>query len=152
MVLPLQQVLPETATPPREEVASSRLSLEEEIDKFHFEEGEIQETPLVNISDAEEEADRYSGVHYPTLVVARVGSTSKEEEDEMALNRGNRSLRDLMATRNKGTTSQEVPKSQVPPTLPPPPPLIPTDLGLKAIPDLKKKRPIQVLEEREVGP
>jgi len=58
-----------------------------------------------------------------------------------------------MATRNKGTTSQEVPKSQVPPTLPPPPPpLIPTDLGLKAVPDLKKKRPIQVLEEREVGP
>jgi len=97
-----------------------------------------------------EEADRYSGVHHPTLVVARVDSTSEEEEDEMALNRGNRSLRDLMATRNKGTTSQEVPKSQVPPTLPPPP--IPTNLGLKAIPNLKKKRSIQVLEEREVGP
>ena len=57
-----------------------------------------------------------------------------------------------MATRNKGTTSQEVPKSQVPPTLPPPPPPLPTDLGLKVIPDLKKKRPIQELEEGEVGP
>ena len=70
----------------------------------------------------------------------------------MALNRGNRSLKDLMAARNKGTTSQEVLKSQVPPTLPPPSPSLPTDLRLKAIPNLKKKSPIQDLEEREVGP
>jgi len=111
VVLPLQQDLPEAAVAPREEVTSSRLSLEEEIDKFHFEEGEIQETPLVNISDAEEEANRYSGVHHPTMVVAHVDSTSKEEEGEMALNRGRRSLRDLMVAKNKGTTSQEVPKS-----------------------------------------
>ena len=111
VVLPLQQDLPEAAVAPREEVASSHLSLKEEIEKFHFEEGEIQEIPLVNISDAEEEANRYSGVHHPTLVVACVDSTSEKEEDEMALNRGNRSLRDLMAARNKVTTSQEVPKS-----------------------------------------
>ena len=103
--------MPETATAPREEVASSRLSLKEEIDKFHFKEGEIQKTPLVNISDAEGEADRHSDVHLPTLVVAHLDSTSEEKEDEMALNRGNRSLRDLMVARNKGTTSQEVPKS-----------------------------------------
>ena len=132
--------MPKAEAALREEVASSHLSLEEEIDKFHFEEGEIQEAPVVNISDAKEEADRHSGVHVPILVVTRLDSTSEEEKDEMALNRGNRSLRDLMATRNKGTTSQEVPKSQVPPTLPPHPPLIPTNLGLKAIPDLKKKR------------
>ena len=77
VVLPLQQVLPEAAAAPKEEVASSHLSLEEEINKFHFEKWEIQETPLVNILDAEEEADRYSGVHHPTLVVARVDSTFK---------------------------------------------------------------------------
>jgi len=139
-VLPLQQVLPEAAAASREEVVSSRLSLEEEIDKFHFEEGEIQEAPLVNILVAEEEANRHLSVHLPTLVVTHLDSTSEEEEDEMALNRGNRSLRDLMVARNKGTTLQEVPKSQVPPTLPPLPPLLPTDLGLKAIPDLMKKR------------
>ena len=138
-MLPLQQVLPKVAAAPREEVASSRLSLEEEIDGFHFEEKEIQETHLVNISNAEEEVDRHSGVHHPALVVAHVDSTSKEEEDKMALNRGNRSLRDLMAARNKGTTSQEIPKSQVPHILPSPPPQLPTDLMLKAIPDLKKK-------------
>ena len=85
MVLPLQPGLLEAATTPREVVASSRLSLEEEIENFHFEEGEIQETPLDNISDAEEEADRHSGVHFPTLVVTRLDSTSEEEKDEMAL-------------------------------------------------------------------
>lgn len=70
----------------------------------------------------------------------------------MVLNWENKSLRDLMAARNKGSTSQEVPKSQVPPTFPPPPPLPPTDLGLHAIPNLKKKRLVQELEEGEVAP
>ena len=67
----------------------------------------------------------------------------------MAFNKGNKSLKDLMAARNKVSTLREATKSQVPPTLPPP--LLAT-LGLKAIPDLKKKRPVQELEEGEVGP
>ena len=66
----------------------------------------------------------------------------------MALNQM-RSLRDLMAFRNKGATSQEVPKSQVPPTLPPPPP---TDLGLHGMKEMKKKRPQQEIEEGELLP
>ena len=103
--------MPEAVTEQRKEVSFSHLSLEEEIDKFHFKEGEIQEALIVNISVVEEEADRHSGVYFPALVVARPDSTSKEEEDTMTLNWGNRSLRDLMAARNKGTTSQEVPKS-----------------------------------------
>ena len=70
----------------------------------------------------------------------------------MALNKGNKSLRKLMAARNRGTTLQEIPKSQVPTTLPPPPLMIPIDLKLKPIPNLKKKRPVKVLEEGEVGP
>ena len=49
------------------------------------------------------------------------------------------------------STSKEVPKSQVPPILPPSPPLPLTDLGLHAIPNLKKKRPMQKLEEGEVA-
>ena len=57
-----------------------------------------------------------------------------------------------MATRNKGSTSQEVPKSQVPPILPPPPPLPSIDLGLHTLPNQKKKRPVQQLEEGEVAP
>ena len=70
----------------------------------------------------------------------------------MALNKGNKILRELMVARNKGTTSQENPKSQVPTTLPPPPPTIPADFRQKPIPDLKKKRPVEVPEEGEVGP
>ena len=40
VVLPLQRVLLEAVAAQREEIASSRSSLEEEIDKFHFEEEE----------------------------------------------------------------------------------------------------------------
>ena len=66
----------------------------------------------------------------------------------MALNKGNKSLRELMATRGKESTSKVAPKSKVPP----PPPQIPTDLGLKPNPYLKKKRPLEMLEEGRVGP
>ena len=67
----------------------------------------------------------------------------------MALNKGNKSLRDLMATRGKESTSKSAPKTQIAPS--PPPPQIPIDLGLKANPDLKKKRLVETLEEGEVG-
>ena len=151
VVLPLQQVLPEAAAAPREEIAFSRLSLEDEIDKFHFEEEETQGAQIVHISDAKDESDRHSGVRSPILVIARPDNTSEEEEDEMALNWRSKSLRDLMAARNKGSTLQEVLKSQVPPTLPPPTLLLLTDLGLHAVPNLKKKRPVQEIEEGEVA-
>ena len=42
-------------------------------------------------------------------------------------------------------------KSQTHSDLPLAPPQIPADLGLKANPDLKKKRPVESLEEGEVG-
>ena len=84
-------------------------------------------------------------------MIASPDNTSEEKEDKMALNQGNKSLKELMAARNKVSTSKEATKSQVPPTLPPLPSPPPTDLRLKAIPNLKKKRLIQELEEREVG-
>ena len=60
-------------------------------------------------------------------------------------------LKGLLTNKNKGSTLKEVPKTQVPPSLPlPPPPPPPTDLGLKAIPNLRKKRLIEDLEEGEV--
>ena len=62
------------------------------------------------------------------------------------------SLKVLLANRNKGSTSKEAPKTQVPTNLPHPPPLLPTNLGLKANPNLKKKRTVKYLEEGEVGP
>ena len=68
----------------------------------------------------------------------------------MALNKGNKSLRELMASRGKESTSKATPKSQVPSNLPPPPPQIPTDLNLKPNPNLKKN-PLKTLEEGEVS-
>ena len=117
VALPLPQILPKVAAAPEKEIASLRLSLEEEIDKFHFDEEENSGVPLVTISDAEGEADRHSGVHTPLLVTARPDSSFKEEEDSMTLNKGNKSLRELMASWGKVLTSQEVAKSQIPTNL-----------------------------------
>ena len=87
-------------------------------------------------------------------MIARPDSSSEEEEDSMVLNKGNKSLRNLMASRGKGSTLKEATQSLVPSNLPPPPPplQIPADLKLKPILDLKKKKPVEVLEEGEVGP
>ena len=65
----------------------------------------------------------------------------------MALNKGKKSLRDLMAARGKESTSKTTLMSQVAP----PPPQITIDLDLKPNPNLKKKRPVETLEEGEVG-
>ena len=60
-------------------------------------------------------------------------------------------LKGLMANRNKGRTSRDVPKVQVPPSLPPPSPP-PIELGLQANSNLRRKRTVDDLEEGEVGP
>ena len=75
VVLPLQRILLEAAATHDEEIATSRLSLEEEIEKFHFKEEENPGAFIVNISDAEGETDRHSGVHTPTLVIAHLDSS-----------------------------------------------------------------------------
>ena len=97
VALPFPQAPPDVAAIPAEEVASSRLSLEEEINKFHSKEEENPRALIVNISDVEGETDRYSGVHLPTLVIVRLDNSYKEEEEKMALNKGNKSLMELMA-------------------------------------------------------
>ena len=135
--IPLVPILT-AAVASREETASLRLSLEEEIDQFRLEEEEDQGEQIICISDAEDEPDRFSGVHDPILVVACPYSLFEEEEEGMSLNQ-RKGLRDLLAGRNEGSTSKEVPKSHTPNLpLPPPPPT--TNFGLLAIPNLKKKR------------
>ena len=51
-----------------------------------------------------------------------------------------RGLKGLFFARNKWGSSKDVPKSQVPTNLPPPPPLPVTSIGLFPYPDLKKKK------------
>ena len=60
-------------------------------------------------------------------------------------------LKGLLENKNKGTTSKEVPKTQVSPNLPSLPPPLPTNLKLKANLNLRKKRPVVDLEEGEVA-
>ena len=105
VTLPLPQILLEVEAAPEEKITSSRLSLKEEIDKSRFEEEENPRVPLVTILDAEGEANRHSGVHTPLLVIAYPDGSFEEEEDSMALNKGNKSLRELMASRGKVSTS-----------------------------------------------
>ena len=63
------------------------------------------------------------------------------------------SLKELMKNRNKASSPKDKNKSKPPINPPPPPPpQIPADLGLKPNPDLRKKRQIETVEERELGP
>ncbi|KAK9986473.1 hypothetical protein SO802_031424 [Lithocarpus litseifolius] len=120
--IPLRRVPPEIAAAAREEVATSRSSLDAEIDNFRFEEveGEVLERP-VDLSSFEADLDRTSAARSPKLVVPRIDSSPETKEEDMDLKQ-RPSLKGLLANRNKGSTSKEVPKTQVPPSLPPPPP------------------------------
>ena len=89
---PLQQV--PLGQPVAEEGAASSSSLEEEIDKFRFEEEAIV------ILEAEEETDEYSCVQTPAPIIAYVEDSSDNEEEEMAP-KTSPSLRELMKGRNK---------------------------------------------------
>ena len=146
--LPLQHSPREVAVP-REEIASSCLSFEAKIDQFRLEEeGEAPERP-VELSNSEAEFDRFSAAHSPRLVVARI-DTSSEEEEEMALN-PRKGLKNLVAGRNKGLSSKEAAKTQLPPnpSLPP----FPSPLGLHPDPNLqKKKRKEKEIEGGEIAP
>ena len=138
---PLQQV-PLGQAIVKEGVASSS-SLEEEIDKFQFEEEAIV------ISEAEEEADEYSCVQIPAQIITYIGDSSDEEE-EMVPKTGP-SLRELMKSRNKAPSPQDKNKSKPLVNPPPSPPQLPVDLGLKANPDLRRKRHIEAPKEGEMA-
>ena len=77
-----------------EEGAASSSSLEEEIDKFRFEEETIV------ISEAKEEADEYSCVQTPAPIITHVEDFSDNEEEKMASKTGS-SLKELMKGWNK---------------------------------------------------
>ena len=126
------------------EGAASSSSLKEEIDKFRFEEEAIV------ISEAEEETDEYSCVQTPAPIITYVEDSS-DNEKEMASKTGP-SLRELMKGRNKAPSSQKANKSKPPMNPPPPHSQLPTDLGLKPILELRRKRHPEALEEGEVGP
>ena len=146
--LPLQRILPEAAVP-REETASSHLSLKVEIDQFHFEDKKERVDPIIQLPDFEDELDKHSVAHSPRLIVARV-NPSFEEDKEMDIN-PRRGLKGLLTVRNKKALSKKVHKSQVPTNLPHPPPILVTTVGLLPYPDLKKKKKKRKGQEVEEG-
>ena len=84
-------------------------------------------------------------------MITYVEDSSDDEVEKMAP-KSNKSLRELMKGRNKVSTPQEANKSKSPMNPPPPPPQLPTDLGLKPVPELRRKRQHEVLDEGEIGP
>ena len=142
--MPLGQVVA------KEGIASSS-SLEEEIDKFHFEEEETQGVEAIVISKVKEETDEYSCIQTLAPIVTYVEDSSDNEAEEMAPKFG-KSLRELMKGRNMAPTPQEANKSK-PPVNPPPLPLqLPADLRLKPNPELRRKRQHEAPKEGEKGP
>ena len=89
----------------------------------------------MEIADSEGALNRSSTVCSPRLIVAWVDSNS-EEEQEMALN-SRKGLKELLARKNKGSSSKDAPRSQPLLALPPPPHLT---LNLLPMPNLKKKK------------
>ena len=126
------------------EGAVSSSSLEEEIDRFQFEEEAIV------ILEAEEEADEYSCVQTFAQIVTYVGDSS--DEKEAMAPKTNPSLRDLIKKRNKTPSPQDKNKSKPLVNPPPPPPQLLADLELKPNPDLRRKRHPEVTEEGGMGP
>ena len=90
--VPLGQAVAEKGT-------ASSSSLEEEIDKFQFEEEETQVEAIV-ISEAKEETDEYSCVQTPAPIITYVEDSSDNEAEKMAP-KPNQSLRELIKARNK---------------------------------------------------
>ena len=76
LIIPLQQVPLEVPVVAEEEIASSRLSL----DQFRFVEDVGPFEKLVDISDSETESVNLSSVYPKQLIITRVDSKSKEEE------------------------------------------------------------------------
>ena len=105
---------------------------------------------IVELSDFDADLNRFFATHSPRLIVARIDTSQEIKEEGMDLKQRS-GLKGLMANRNKGQSSRDVPKVQVPPSLPPPPPP-PIDLELQANLNLRRKRPVDDLEEGDVGP
>ena len=83
----------------------------------------------MDISDSETESANLSSIHPKQLDIAWIDSESKEEEEEIDQQK-RPGLKGLLASKNKGGSSKEAPKTQLPVITPPPPP---TDLSLLAM-------------------
>ena len=82
------------------------------------------------------------------MVIAQVDTSQEVEEEGMDL-KPRSGLRGLLSNRNKGQSSRDAPKEQATSKLPPPLPFI-NNPALQPLPNLRRKRPVEELEEGEV--
>ena len=73
----MQQV-PLQAAAAEEEIAFSRLSLDKEIERFHFDEEEGVSERHVQVLDSETESDRLSAARPLKLIITQVINSSEE--------------------------------------------------------------------------
>ena len=83
LIIHLQQVPLEAPIVAKEEIASSLLSLEEEIDQFRFVEDVRPSEKPVDISDSETESVNLSSVHPKQLIITQVDLESDVKEEQM---------------------------------------------------------------------
>ena len=110
LAIPLQQVPLEAPIVAKDEIASSRLSLEEEIDQFHCMENVGPSKKPVDISDSETESINLSSVHPKQFVITRIDSESEEEKEEMDQKK-RPGLKGLLASRNEGGKFKKGPQN-----------------------------------------
>ena len=105
---------------------------------------------LVELSDSDSDIDRSSAAPTLGLVIAQVDTSQEVEEEGMDL-KPRSGLKGLLSNRNKGQSSRDAPKEQATSNLPSPLPTT-TDPAIQPLPNLRRKRPVEELEEGEVGP
>ena len=106
---------------------------------------------MIQVSDSEDELDRFSSVRSSGFIFTRITSSLEEEEEEMLLER-KRSLRELLIGSAKGLAPKDASGSQLPP--PSRPPLTPPPLANLFAPANLKKRKMdkEVVEKGELVP
>ena len=104
----------------------------------------------VELSDSDSDLNRASAAPNLGLVIAQVDTSQEIEEEGMDL-KPRSGFRGLLSNRNKGQSSKDATKEQPISKAPPPPLPSTSDAALQPIPNLRRKRPVEELEEGEVG-
>ena len=107
---------------------------------------------MIQVSDSEDELDRFSGVRTSRFIFARIANNlEEEEEEEMPLER-KRGFRELLAGKAKGSAPKDALGSQLPPPLLPPSPSSVNPFTLANLKKRKKDKEVELVPYNEKVP